>query len=144
MHPWDNLEVYAFPPFALIRRVLNRLMGADSCRMVLVAPSWPHQEWFADLLSLLVAEPLALPRWPRLLKQPLSEVFHTNVHVLNLHAWKLSSVKSEQRDFREGLCRRLPTASGNPALGFTSRSGQSSVVGVVEGVSIHATLLFPR
>ena len=144
MHPWDNLEVYAFPPFALIRRVLNRLMGADSCRMVLVAPSWPHQEWFADLLSLLVAEPLALPRWPRLLKQPLSEVFHTNVHVLNLHAWKLSSVKSEQRGFREGLRRRLPTASGNPALGFTSRSGQSSVVGVVEGVSIHATLLFPR
>ena len=143
VHSWDDLEVYAFPPFALIRRVLNRLMCATHCRMVLVAPFWPRQEWYADLLSLLTAQPLELPQWPRLLKQPLSSVFHTGVHVLKLHAWKLSSVKSEQRGFLEGLRRKLPSASGDPALGSTSRSGQSSVVGVVEGISIRATPLFP-
>ena len=94
MHPWDGLEVYAFPPFALVRRVLNRLMRSAACTMILVAPLWPHREWFADLLPLLVAQPLKLPQWPRLLKQPLCSVFHTSVHVLNLHAWRLSSVPS--------------------------------------------------
>ena len=68
VHPWAGLEVYAFPPFALIRRVLNCLIKTQSCRMILVAPLWPHREWYADLLSLLVAQPLGLPQWPRLLK----------------------------------------------------------------------------
>ena len=44
MHPWDGLEVYAFPPFALLSGVLNRLMGSSRCRMILVAPLWPHRE----------------------------------------------------------------------------------------------------
>ena len=142
VHPWDGLEVYAFPPFALIRRVLNRLMSADQCRMILVALLWPHREWFADLLSLLVAQPLGLPQWPRLLKQPLSSVFHTGVHVLNLHAWKLSSVSSEQRAFREGLRQKCHTLSGDPLPGSTSQSGRHSVVGVVEGVSVRSQPLF--
>ena len=144
MHPWDGLEVYAFPPFALIRQVLNRLMGSQYCRMILVAPLWPHREWFADLLPLLVAQPLGLPQWPRLLKQPLCSRFHTGVRVLNLHAWKLSSVPSEQRAFREGLRQKLPAVSGDPLLGSTRQSGQSSVVGVVEGVSIRCQPLFSR
>ena len=144
MHPWDGLEVYAFPPFALIRRVLNRLMSSDCCRMLLVAPSWPRQEWYPDLISLLVEQPFRLPQWPRLLKQPLCSVFHTSVHVLNLHAWKLSSVQSEQRGFREGLRQKLQALSGDPALGSTSQSGQSSVVGVVEGICIRSQPLFSR
>ena len=142
MHPWDALEVYAFPPFALIRRVLNRLMQAQACTMILVAPLWPHREWFADLLSLAVAQPLCLPQWPRLLKQPHCSLFHTAVHVLKLHAWKLSSVQSEQRGFREGLRQRLQARSGDPLLGSTSRDGQSSVVGVVDGVCIRSQPLF--
>ena len=142
MHPWDGLEVYAFPPFALIRRVLSRLRSSQSCRMILVAPLWPHREWFADLLTLLVAQPLGLPQWPRLLKQPLCPVFHTSVHVLNLHVWRLSSVSSEQRGFREGLRGRSPTLSVDPLLGSTRASGRSSVVGVVDGVSIRSEPLF--
>ena len=38
MHPWDGLEVYAFPLFALVRRVLSRLMRSAACTMILVAP----------------------------------------------------------------------------------------------------------
>ena len=41
MHPWDGLEVYAFPPFCLIRRVLSRLILSRQCSMILVAPLWP-------------------------------------------------------------------------------------------------------
>ena len=144
MHPWDGLKVYAFPLFALICHVLNRLMSLRCCRMILVALLWPNREWYADLLSLLVAQPLGLPQWPRLLKQPLCSKFHTGVRVLNLHAWMLSSELSEQRGFREGLRQKSLTRSGDPRLGSTSPSGQSSVVGVIEGVSIRSQPLFRR
>lgn len=44
-HPWDNLDIYAFPPFCLIRQVINKLMTSQNLRMTLVAPLWLHTEW---------------------------------------------------------------------------------------------------
>ena len=32
-HPWDNLDVYAVPPFALLRKVLSRVKQSRSCSM---------------------------------------------------------------------------------------------------------------
>ena len=40
-HPWDHLEVYAFPLFAVIS-VQNKAMVSDSLTMVLMAPLWPQ------------------------------------------------------------------------------------------------------
>ena len=32
-HPWDNLDVYAFPPFALLGKVLSRVRQSRNCSM---------------------------------------------------------------------------------------------------------------
>ena len=74
MVPWSNLDSYAFPPFALIRRVLNRLLASSGARMTLVAPFWQQKEWFPDLLSFLVDAPRKLPDWENLLRQPKSQI----------------------------------------------------------------------
>ena len=58
---WDGLVAYAFPPFALIRSVLNKLRSSRGTVLALVAPLWPEKEWFPDLQSLAVAPPVALP-----------------------------------------------------------------------------------
>ena len=34
-HPWDNLDVYAFPPFALLGKVLSRVRQSRNCSMTL-------------------------------------------------------------------------------------------------------------
>ena len=52
-HPWDDLDLYAFPPFALVGRVIARVQESLRVVMTLVAPLWPEKEWFADLLLLL-------------------------------------------------------------------------------------------
>ena len=52
--PWDNLDVYAFSPFNMIRKVLNRVLISHNFWMTLVAPCWQQKEWFSDLLALLV------------------------------------------------------------------------------------------
>ena len=62
-HPWDDLDLYAFPPFPLVGRVIARVRESSRVAMTLVAPFWPEKEWFADLLLLLTQPPLALPWW---------------------------------------------------------------------------------
>ena len=141
-HPWDDLDLYAFPPFALVGRVIARVQQSSRVAMTLVAPLWPEKEWFADLLLLLTQPPLVLPCWDRLLRQPHCNLFHQGAHALNLHAWPLSSDTTESRAFREGLLESCQGSSENLPLACTSRDGRSSVVGVVEGALLQSTPLY--
>ena len=113
-HPWDDLDLYAFPPFPLVGRVIARVRESSRLAMSLVAPLWPEKEWFADLLLLLTQPPLALPWWDSLLRQPHGNLFHQGVHALNLHVWRLSSITSESRAFREGLLESCQGVSDLP------------------------------
>ena len=85
-HPWDSLDVSAFPPFPLVGRVVARVRETPNLSMTLVTTLWPEKEWFVDLL-LLTHPPLALPWWDWLLWQPHFNQFHHSVHTLNPHAW---------------------------------------------------------
>ena len=58
-HPWDDLDLYASPPFPLVGRVIARVRESSRVAMTLVAPLWPEKEWFADLVLLLTQPPLA-------------------------------------------------------------------------------------
>ena len=88
-HPWDDLDLYVFPPFALVGRVIARVQQSSRVAMTLVAPLWLEKEWFADLLLLLTQPPLALPCWDKLLRQPHCSLFYQGVHALRLHVWRL-------------------------------------------------------
>jgi hypothetical protein len=57
---WKHLAGYAFPPFNLIARVLNKVV-LDKTEIVLVAPIWQAQPWWPLQLSLLVQQPIRLP-----------------------------------------------------------------------------------
>ena len=140
-HPWDDLDLYTFPVFPLVGRVIARVRESSLLAMTLVAPLWPEKEWLTDLL-LLTQPPLSLPWWDSLLRQPHCNLFHQGVRALNLHAWRLSSITSESRAFREGLLESCQGASDPPPRASTSRDGRSSVVGVVEGTLLQSTPLF--
>ena len=91
LQPWDNLQAYAFPPIAIIRRVLLKLRASHHCDLTLIAPFWPQREWFPDLLELLSHIPIELPKRQDLLRQPHFHRFHENLQMLRLTAWRLSS-----------------------------------------------------
>ena len=40
--PWENLDVYAFPPVSLLTRVISKVMDQGCRRMILIAPGWPN------------------------------------------------------------------------------------------------------
>ena len=72
---WINLEGYAFPPFALIGRCLQKIK-VEKSTVVLIAPTWQNQPWFPVLLEMLI-EPLILLPWRKdMLTDPGSSYTH--------------------------------------------------------------------
>ena len=91
LFPWDHKELYAFPPFHVIRKVINKLYNSEGVKLTLVAPFWPQQEWFPDLVGLCIKTPRRLPLRKDLLRQPHFHRFHHNLPALQLVGWRLSS-----------------------------------------------------
>jgi len=86
---WEGMNAYAYPPHQIMTQVLNKFLETRICSLLLIAPYWPKQVWFARLLELVSSPPVRLPLWKNLLRQPQSNVFHQNPRVLDLHVWRL-------------------------------------------------------
>ena len=91
LQSWDGLQAYAFPPVAIILRVLAKLWASTGTELTLVAPHWAQRPWFSDLLQLSLAPPVVLPSRPDLLRLPLSRHLYPDLRRLRLHAWRLYS-----------------------------------------------------
>ena len=98
---WENLWAYAYPPTAILTKVIEKVRAAN-CELILIAPAWPSQPWFTDLLDLSIEDPLRLPLIDKLLKQTGKSMFHTNPGHLNLHAWRLRNRTSQVKDSQMG------------------------------------------
>ena len=108
--PWQDLDAYVFPPVALLGKVVSKLMDQGFNRVILIAPGWPNMPWFWDLVSMSVQIPLSLPRVGNLLTQPFNQCPHRDLHSLNLHAWLLGPLPSQQATRIEAPQRRSTRA----------------------------------
>ena len=91
LQSWDGLQAYAFPPVAIIPRVLAKLRASTGTELTLVAPHWAQRPWFSDLLQLSLAPPVVLPSRQDLLRLPRSRHLYPDLPRLRLPAWCLSS-----------------------------------------------------
>jgi len=140
---WKGMFAYAFPPFVILGKVLEKALKDHPCELILVAPKWPNQSWYARLLDLLVDFPLRLPLRDDLLCQPHNKLRHQSLPAVCLHAWRLSSDRSKREDFHKLLQPRSPGAVASPHELFTTASGDSSLVGVRNRRLILSKSLFP-
>ena len=60
---WKDKGGYAFPPFALIGRCLQKVRE-ERATLVLKAPTWSAQAWYPALLEPLISDPLLLAHRP--------------------------------------------------------------------------------
>jgi hypothetical protein len=102
---WKNLTAYAFPPLALVQRVILKALNDQVHSLILIAPRWPNRTWFPLLLQHLFQDPILLPLLPNLLTQQTGRLWHPNPGVLSLAAWPLSGKLS----LRQAYHRRLLT-----------------------------------
>jgi hypothetical protein len=138
---WDGMFAYAFPPFRILLQVLLRIKQSD-CKIILIAPAWPKQAWFPEFLLLSCARPLKLPFRRDLLSQFNGKVVHPRPESLHLHVWLLSG-----RDYiRKAFLKEQPHTSqslSDSLQGLCMRpSGQSSMIGEVDGILIQSESLF--
>lgn len=54
---WKKYYFYAFPPFSIILRTLEKIRF-EKCRGILVVPRWPAQAWFPVYMSMLESSPI--------------------------------------------------------------------------------------
>ena len=138
---WKRLFAYVFLPFRMIPQVLNKIRNVD-CTIILIAPVWPQRSWFNNLLELVTASPIQLPCKEDLLSQAQGTVFHPNIEMLRLHAWRLSGNQFETESFlsTQPLASRM--LNGNLQTKSISLNGRNSVIGVVKGRLIQSIPLY--
>ena len=67
--PWNDTNVYCFPPFSCVLRVLQNA-SQDQARGIVVVLDWPTQPWYPMLKHLLEQAPVLLRPSPQMLTLP--------------------------------------------------------------------------
>ena len=119
---WTGLTAYAYPPTALLHRVIQKIRQCH-CLIIVIAPSWPGMPWFWDLVQLSTEISMQLPVSTTLLKQSHNYVFHSNPQHLNLHAWYLGVDSSKNKASLWRWQRELLPLRGHQQGPSTSQSG---------------------
>ena len=65
---WGDIKFYAFPPFNIINRVLQKVV-ADKATGIIIVPEWPTQIWY-HMLADLTVESFILPNRKKTLHLP--------------------------------------------------------------------------
>ena len=60
----EDLDPYAFPPLAILGKVMFKLQDYHCRRIILIAPGWHNMPWFWDLVAVSSQIPLCLPNLP--------------------------------------------------------------------------------
>ena len=128
-HRWSTHlghTLYAFSPFFLIPKVLNKVIQDQVHEIISITPVWQTQTWYSKLLQLLIADPIILPRSPVLLtssknmRHPLLEN-----HTLRLEAWKISGNPYLIQSFQKQLSRLSPALEKQTPTLIITRPGES-------------------
>jgi hypothetical protein len=94
---WSMFNAFFFPPFSLIGRTVHKIL-ADRATGTVVAPIWPTQPWYTDLLRISRGTPRLL-RHHHILRLPHKpEASHPLLPKMRLAAFAVSATHSPHRE----------------------------------------------
>ena len=68
----DKSKGICISPFSLVDQILKKVQKEQA--NLLIAPAWQPQAWDPCLLQISIKNPILLPKWPNLLKNPAGEI----------------------------------------------------------------------
>jgi hypothetical protein len=100
---WTHIHGWANPPFNQIGRVISKVLK-DKARITLIAPIWPTQAWFADLLMVLEDWPILLPNLQDLfLPGFLGNDLPLHNPYWRVAAWPICGIMDYSKEFQKDL-----------------------------------------
>jgi len=127
---WNTYNFYAFPPFSLIPRCLQKIRK-DKTQGILIVPLWPSQPWFPLLLQQLYQHPWIVGPDKKLVQHIAHQEPHPLWQNLKLMVCPVSGIHSQNTTF----LAMLPTSLWPPGelalknnIRHTSRNGSTFVV----------------
>ena len=131
---WHGEYFYAFPPFSLIQRCLDRV-ELDQAQGVLLVPAWPTQTWYTRLLQMLSGQPVVMV-WTAqsdLLIHPSGPKMHNLQGRLSLMACPVSGNSIESRAFGSTLPMFSSAHGGQLLRNSTQSILKNGLCSVVQG-----------
>ena len=133
---WGNEIIYAFPPFNLIPRVLQKLEH-EKAEAILIVPIFVNQSWFTRLLTLLIDKPLWLPSSDISLTVPYRRKTFPTLPKTKLMACHVSGIVYKKKEFRMRSQKLLSNPGDQEPHHDTIRTYQNGLAFVVKGTLIH-------
>ena len=100
---WGDKKMYAFPPFCIIPRVIQKIRR-DKATGVLVVPFWKNQIWYSEIGKMLVERPVLISARKNLLQLPAHpEKTHKMEKSLRLLCCKISGKDTKIKEFQKCL-----------------------------------------
>ena len=134
---WGNRFPYLFPPFCLIGQVLKKLRSDQIQMAILIAPIWPGQTWFPQLLDQCIDTPRSIPNQIDLLSNgegrahPLIEN-----QTLQLGVFLVTGITSRAKAFQKTQQDWSSKPGGSARRWLTHRSGRNGGLGVIKNTLI--------
>ena len=101
---WYHKSLYAFPPFALIHKVLKKVEEEKVSPLIIVTPTWQTQSWYPELLRLSIGNPIILPLKEDLLKGPQNQQPPLiQNQTMQLAVWVVSGNVWQRKEYQKGL-----------------------------------------
>ena len=101
LQEWEGLKAYANPPWNLVGRTLGKAQREKVELILLIAPVWPTQPWYPNLLDLLVDYPRLIPQWENALlgtaESAIPEI------IPQLAVWPISNRDTRKKAFQQEL-----------------------------------------
>ena len=130
---WSRTFTYAFPPFALIGRVLRKVQQ-EQALMIITTPAWQTQTWFSGLVKMPVKNPPLLAQKQNRLKNQEGKK-HPLIQEISLRfvACNLSGKVYVQAEYQKGLQPFLQALDEPAHFNITIRLWANGLAGVVKG-----------
>ena len=97
---WQNKSFYTFPPFAVIGKIIHKIV-LDVATGMIVVPNCPTQPWYSLLMKLLIDIPILLNSSKTFFRHLAKSKTHPLANMLTLLAciiwqlyWEMKSVLS--------------------------------------------------
>ena len=133
---WAHKFPYAFPPFKLIGRTINKVQH-HHISAIIITPVWHTATWYPMLIHMSIQRPLLLPQIPTLLMDPAGNP-HPMVKTqkLKLAAWLISGQEYKRKAFQAELQNSCSEQDQKEQPSLMNQPGYNLLAGVNNNTKI--------